>query len=52
MNERERSEAIRGAVLQALNVFLTLPLLGDLTTIGDYEEVGVQRDVQADGEGA
>jgi hypothetical protein len=52
VNERERSEAIRGAVLQALNVFLTLPLLGDLTTIGDYEEVGVQRDVQADGEGA
>jgi len=52
VNERERSEAIRGAVLQALNVFLTLPLLGDLTTIGDYEEVGVQIDVEADGEGA
>lgn len=52
VNERERSEAIRGAVLQALNVFLTLPLLGDLTAIGDYEEAGMQLDLETDGESA
>ena len=50
VNERERSDAIRSAVLQALNVFLTLPLLGDLSAIGEYEEAGMQLELETDGE--
>lgn len=49
VNERERSEAIRSAVLQALSGFLTLPLLGDLSAIGEYEEAGMQLKLETDG---
>lgn len=46
VDERERTEATRGAVLQALNVFLTLPLLGDVTSFGNYEEASLHTEVE------
>lgn len=49
INETERNEAIRDAVLQALNVFLTLPLLSDLTSLAESEEFEVPTGADNDG---
>jgi hypothetical protein len=49
INETERNEAIRDAVLQALNVFLTLPLLSDLTGLAESEEFEVSTGAAGDG---
>jgi hypothetical protein len=47
VNERERSLAIRGAVLHAFNVLLTLPLLADASVVSEFEELEIETSADA-----
>jgi len=46
LSDQERTQAIRGAVLQALGVMLNLPLLGDASLVGEYAQL--EADATAD----
>jgi len=50
LSDQERTQAIRGAVLQAFNVMLTLPLLGDASSLGDYAQLEVESTDDLDAE--
>lgn len=41
LDEKERTEAVRGAIIQALNLILTLPLLSDANLLSEYDEFDI-----------
>jgi hypothetical protein len=51
-NERERNLAIRGAVLQAFNVLLTLPLLADASVVSEYEALEIETTADSEANGS
>jgi hypothetical protein len=51
LDEKERTEAIRGAIIQALNVVLSLPLLSDASLLSEYDEFEIDTGAQLDVDG-
>jgi len=51
LDEKERSEAVRGAIIQALNLILTLPLLSDASLLSEYDEFDIDTSAQLDVDG-
>lgn len=51
LDEKERTEAVRGAIIQALNLILTLPLLSDASLLSEYDEFDIDTSAQLDVDG-
>lgn len=51
LDEKERTEAIRGAIIHALNLILTLPLLSDASLLSEYDEFDIDTRAQLDVDG-
>lgn len=51
VSEKERSLAVRGAVLHAFNVLLNLPLLADASAMGEFEDLEIETTAESESEG-
>lgn len=51
LDEKERTEAVRGAIIQGLNLILTLPLLSDASLLSEYDEFDIDTSAQLDVDG-